>query len=125
MKISGDMAVKLALGAALVGVVGYALYRIKGGLGALGAAVPQVVKDGADATWQLGKLGAHIVTDPLDAFGVTPTDKNGQTTWEKTAPWASPVRSSYHDPVYGDALPPDSTNDPVSNNAAGVNWNLF
>jgi hypothetical protein len=41
MKISGDMALKLALGAALVGVVGYALYRITkpGAAGNAGAAL--------------------------------------------------------------------------------------
>lgn len=106
MKISGDMAVKLALGVAVIGAVFYATNKIKKGVSDLvdGALdyVPDTVIEGIDAAWQLGQLGANIVVSPLDTFGALPGGGKG---WSPTVPWKS--------------------DDPVSNNDAGINYNYF
>ncbi|WP_151446735.1 hypothetical protein [Lacisediminimonas profundi] len=122
--ISGDLKVKLVMLAALAGAGLYLGYKMKKGISGLTALVPEVVKDGAQAMGQLGKLGAAIVTDPLDAFGIRPaTTTSGAPAWEPTVPWANQVPSGYHDPVYD--YPILSSEDPVSNNSSGINFNLF
>jgi hypothetical protein len=101
-----------AIKCALVGVGGYIIYRKVKGAGSdivkgFYEAVPQVVKDGAEAGWQLGGLAANIITDPLDAFGIIPAqDITGAPAWTPTAPHLN-------------------NNDPVSNGDTGFNWNLF
>jgi hypothetical protein len=121
--VSDDLKIKMLMTVAVVGIGAYAAYKITGGFKQLVAAVPQVVKDGAEAVGQLGQLGANIVTNPLDAFGVQPkVGSDGSTAWEKTVPWANMVYSS-------DIPTPEfssmSSEDPVSNNASGINFNYF
>ena len=120
--VSDDLKIKLGLTIAIIGVGLYAAYRLTGGIKQLASLVPTVVKDGADAAAQLGKLGANIVTNPLDAFGVQPkVNSDGSTAWDKTVPWANMVYT-------GEAPQPDfylSSEDPVSNNSTGMNFNLF
>lgn len=98
----------ILIGAGVALVVGIAIYYGAKKLGSgISAAIPQVVKDGAEAAGQLGGLGVNIVTNPLDAFGVSPkTDTNGAAAWTPTTPQSN-------------------VNDPVSNNDSGMNFNLF
>ncbi|MES2367194.1 MAG: hypothetical protein V4563_15055 [Pseudomonadota bacterium] len=72
-------------GALVVGVAAYILLKKMGG--SIAKAIPQVVKDGAEATGQLGAEVGRIVTNPLNEFGVTPgTFADGTPKWEPTAP---------------------------------------
>lgn len=118
MKISGDMAVKLVLGAVVLGGIGYVAWKISRGASALVDLVPQVVKDGFDASGQLLQLGTNMVAHPLDTFGIVPADANGRATWERTTPWANPV-------PFGSSGPAAASSDPVSNNSDGINYNNF
>jgi hypothetical protein len=83
MKLSGDMTVKLILGAAALVAGYYVVKKISGGISQLGQLVPQPIQDGVQATGQLLGLGGQIVTDPLDAFGVRPSSD----AWVPTVPW--------------------------------------
>ena len=69
MKLSGDMAVKLALGAALVGIVGYALYRITkpGAATAAGTAVGTAFIDLS------GGVATGVINGVSNSVGLTPT----------------------------------------------------
>lgn len=70
-------------------------------------AIPEVAIEGVQATGQIAGNVFNIVTNPFDAFGIAPAaGSGGRNYWEKTVPW-------------------ENTNDPVSNNDAGVNWNYF
>jgi hypothetical protein len=101
----------MLFGTALAALVLYAVGK------KIGASIPQVIKDGAVAVGQLGKLGGNMVAHPLDTFGIAPAvNADGTQTWTQTTPWA--------DPVYGAATPTVSS-DPVANNDQGVNFNLF
>lgn len=98
--IKEDAVILLVAG---VGIVGAAWY-IKN---KLSAAVPQVVKDGAEAAGVLFWEGSKIAADPLDGFGIRPgTLPNGQKKWQPTVPW-------------------ENRDAPVSNNDAGINFNYF
>lgn len=119
------MEVGTAIKLGLAGVIVYLGYKTFAGASALFNAIPQVVKDGAQATWTLGNYAAHGIADPLDAFGISPSIMpDGTPAWQPTTPWAEPAFTSYHDPVYGD-LSSQYTSDPVSNNNAGINFNYF
>ena len=61
MKISGDMAVKLAIGAAVLGGVAYAIYKLKGAIesGAVNPADPNNI-----ANRGVNAIGGALVTDP-------------------------------------------------------------
>jgi hypothetical protein len=85
MKLSGDMTVKLVLGAAAALAGYYVFTKVAGGVAQLGQLVPQTVKDGAAAGGQLLHLGGRILTNPLDTFGVVPPENK---SWIPTVPWA-------------------------------------
>lgn len=88
----------------IVGAVAGAIYYAKKKAGSL---IPQKVKDGADAAWQLAGLGKDMVLDPINIWGVAPgTFSDGTPKWTPTAPQNNP-------------------DDAVSNGAGGMNFNLF
>lgn len=97
---------------AAIAVGAYVIVKgVKSGYSYIDQAIPQVVKDGTSAAGQMIIYGVHTIGDPLDTFGVSPaTGSDGQPLWEKTYPWATTSSSS---------------NDPVSNNDSGINYNLF
>ncbi len=89
----------IMLGVVAVAVVGAAYYAKK----KIGGLIPPVVQDGVQATGMIGSNFIHMLTDPLDAFGIRPPVNN---VWVITTPW-------------------ENTNDPVSNNSSGINFNYF
>lgn len=104
MSLSGDFKFKLIVLTAVVGAAAYIAYRA---YKKIDATIPQVVKDGLEATYILAREAANIVSDPLDGFGIVPADEGtGKQKWVKTTPF-------------------DNPNDPVSNNDSGINYNLF
>lgn len=104
MKLSGDLQFKLIVLAVAVGASAIIIWRT---YKTIDAAIPQVVKDGAQAVGALGGLAVNIVTDPLDAFGIVPADAGtSKQKWVRVNPW-------------------DNPNDPVSNNDNGINYNYF
>lgn len=93
----------LVTAVALVG--GYLLY--KKAAAAISAAIPPVVKEGAEATGILATQGAHLIANPFDAFGLEAANYvNGKPYWERAAPQDNPA-------------------DVVSNAPGGINFNLF
>lgn len=112
--VSGDLKVKLALTVIVGGAAAYLVYRLVKGMPGLG-----ILKDGADAAAQLGKLALGMVTSPLDTFGIAPgTYADGTPKWQQSTPWQNPVS-------YGATGPAASSSDPVSNNSDGINYNYF
>ncbi|GAC1611094.1 MAG: hypothetical protein NVS3B3_21460 [Aquirhabdus sp.] len=103
MALSGDLKFKLIVyGAAFTGAV----LLVRYGVMKFSGVIPQVVKDGVEAAGLIGGNAVNMVTDPADAFGISPAkDKSGNPKWEKTTPWES--------------------NDPTVNNDAGINYGLF
>ncbi len=68
--------------------------------------VPAVVYDGFEASYVLGNQLVDTVLHPLDAFGIEPgVFVDGTAKYTKTVPWLS--------------------DDPVSNNDSGMNFNYF
>ena len=64
----------------LVGASWYAKNKIT-------AAIPQVVKDGAQAAGQMAMLAGNMVVSPLDTFGVSPGNNiYGTPNYQITAP---------------------------------------
>ena len=84
---------------AIVGVTYYAKNKVAG-------FIPGVVKEGIGAGMLLTGEAFHMLTNPLDAFGIVPQQTGGKAYWTKTTPWENP-------------------NDPVSNNDSGINFNYF
>lgn len=121
MKLSGDLTFKLMVSGLVLGGVVFFVWR---GYKGLSDMVPQKVKDGTQAAVQLGKLGVNIITDPLDAMGIVPAwnDLRSSTNWERNLPWTDAI---YDPKTYGKSDAPNVSNDPVSNNDSGVNYNLF
>lgn len=104
MSLSGDFKLKLIVLGVVVGASAYIAYRA---YKKIDASIPKVVKDGLEASYVLAREAANIVSDPLDGFGIVPADEGtGKQKWVKTTPW-------------------ENTNDPVSNNDSGINFNLF
>lgn len=89
----------IAFGVLAVAVVGFAWWAKN----KIVDAIPQTVKDGAEATGQMAILAGDAILHPLDTFGVTP---GASGTWSKTTPY-------------------DNSNDAASNNDSGINFNLF
>lgn len=89
----------IAFGVLAVAVVGFAWWAKN----KISDAIPETVKDGAEATGKLAGLAADAILHPLETFGVSP-GANG--TWSTTTPYENP-------------------NDPTSNNDYGINFNLF
>jgi hypothetical protein len=109
MSVKTDAIALALVAAALVGAAWY----LKKKAGDAWAAVPSVVRDGADAAWTLGGAVVQAVTDPADMFGVSPGFWPGTNAgdapipkWEPTAPHLNP-------------------DDTVSNGSGGMNYNLF
>jgi len=85
---------------ALVGAAYYAKQKVAG-------FIPPVVREGFEAAGLLTGEAFHMLTNPLDAFGIVPQQgAGGKAYWTKTTPWENP-------------------NDPVSNNDSGMNFNYF
>lgn len=98
------------LALALVGVViAAAVWYAKKKAGELSAAVPAVVKEGAEAFWTLSTAAAGVVADPLDGFGISPSG------------WPSDP----HVPKWNPTAPVYNQDDKVSNSDIGFNFNLF
>jgi hypothetical protein len=107
-------------GAFVLGIAVIAALKKLGG--AAWGAVPQVAKDGIEASGQLAKLGANMVAHPLDTFGIAPgVDQYGVPTWEQSTPWETPAYNP--DPAQQPVPSKPGSIDPVSNNEAGINWN--
>jgi hypothetical protein len=110
-----------AIALAGIGLLGYLL--LKG----LANITPQVVKDGLEASGQLGLLAFNGVAHPLDTFGISPnTFADGTPKYIATAPveYSAPTQQSFHDPIYDiTGTAPGSTN--VTDNNLGYNFNYF
>jgi len=89
----------IAFGVLAVAVVGFAWWAKN----KIADAIPETVKEGAQATGQIVGLAADAILHPLETFGVTP---GASGSWEKTSP-------------------AENSNDPTSNNDYGINFNLF
>lgn len=104
MKLSGDFQFKLIVLGVVVGASAYIAWRA---YKTINGSIPQVVKDGLEATYILAREAGNIVSDPLDDFGIVPADEGtSKQKWVRTTPW-------------------ENANDPVSNNDSGINFNLF
>lgn len=104
MKRLNSFEEKLIVGA-VVALGGYLLYRKLAGV--VSAAIPPVVKEGAQATTTLATEAVNIAAHPLDAFGVSPAMSAGNTPiWTPTVPWNNP-------------------DNPVSDNPAGIDFSQF
>ena len=86
-------------GVFVLGVVGAAYYAKK----KIGDLIPPVVQEGVEAAGMIGSNFGNMLTNPLDAFGIKPPVSQ---VWILTLPW-------------------ENTNDPVSNNDTGINFNYF
>lgn len=102
-------------------IVLYLYKKLKAAASGLGDVVPQVVKDGAQATGLIAQLGVNAVIHPLDTFGIAPNlYPDGTPIWTQTTPWENPVYTPT--PPFNPDL---SSADPVSNNNQGINFNYF
>ncbi|WP_079214984.1 hypothetical protein [Herbaspirillum robiniae] len=89
----------IVAGALIVGVVGAAYYAKR----KIGGLIPPVVQEGVEAATLIGSNFGNMLTDPLDAFGIRKPVNN---VWIYTTPW-------------------ENTDDVVSNNSSGINFNYF
>ncbi len=86
-------------GVVVLGVVGAAYYAKR----KIGGLIPPVVQEGVEAAALIGSNFGNMITNPLETFGIRQPVNN---TWILTLPW-------------------ENTNDPVSNNDSGINFNYF
>ncbi|ADJ63870.1 hypothetical protein G5B88_12000 [Herbaspirillum seropedicae] len=89
----------IVAGALLVGAVGVAYYAKK----KIGNMIPPVVQEGVEAAGLIGSNFGNMITNPLEAFGIRKPVNN---MWIYTTPW-------------------ENTDDVVSNNSSGINFNYF
>lgn len=92
----------IVLAGLVVAVAGLVLY----GKGRLADLLPAAVADGFEASTVLGAEFVDGILHPLNAFGIAPgTFPDKTKKYELTVPWLS--------------------NDSVSNNDSGINFNYF
>lgn len=96
MTLKEDVIAFGILAAAVVGLAWWAKNKI-------GAAIPQVVKDGTQAVGVLAGEAVNGIVHPLETFGVSPPASG----------------------AWGVGAPSGNTNDPVTNSDSGINFNLF
>lgn len=97
-------------------VVGVAAVAVVGLLYYLQKFVPKVVKDGVEAAGVLAWEATKGIAHPLDALGISPnTYPDGAPKYAVSAPWTSGY----------DIAGSVGVKDAVSENDAGIAWNLL
>lgn len=97
-------------------VVGVSAVAVVGLLYYLQRFVPKVVKDGVEAAGVLVSEAGKAIAHPLDAFGISPNDyPDGSPKYAVSAPWTSGY----------DVEGTIGVKDAVSENDAGIAWNLL